>query len=79
MHTFDLHFIQHLGPLYTTSQEHESPGPNNSILNPLLYPGRYFIKLHLSSKRQVWFRNRVEYFDGLGPRKFGAKMVPCKC
>jgi hypothetical protein len=70
MRTFDLHVIQYLGPLYTTSQDHESLGSNNSILYPLLDLGRYFIKLHLSSKRQVWFWNCMEYFDGLGPRKW---------
>jgi hypothetical protein len=25
------------------------------------------------------FRNCMEYFVGLGPRKFGVKMVPCRC
>jgi hypothetical protein len=32
-------------------------------------------KVHLGLKRRVWFRNCMEYFDRLGPRKFGAKMV----
>jgi hypothetical protein len=45
----------------------------NSILNLLLDLRRYLIKGHLGPKRQVCY---VEYFEGLGFRKFGTKMVP---
>jgi hypothetical protein len=48
-------------------------GPSNSMLNPLLYLRRYFIKVRLGPKWLVGFSNCMEYFDGLGSRKFGAK------
>jgi hypothetical protein len=57
--------IQQSLPLYTRSQDHESLGPNNSILNLLL---GIFIKTHLVLKSKFDFRICVEYFIGLGPK-----------
>jgi hypothetical protein len=49
---------EELGPLYTRSQDHESPGPNNSILNLLFDLKKYFNNVHLGPK-QCFFDDRV--------------------
>jgi hypothetical protein len=72
-------YLCSLGPLYTResglgSQDHERPDPNNSILNLLLNLIRYFIKVHLGTKRGVWFKNCMEHF--VKAIKFDSKMVP---
>jgi hypothetical protein len=62
-----------LGPLYTRSLDHESLGPNNSILNIILHFTRYFIKVYLGSKKGVGFQKLYRVFCWIMAKRFWAQ------